>query len=486
MKWALSIVTILLANSVLSQKYLSVSLTPESGPDSCDAIVNIVPHNMPGPFQINVATDAGYVGFGPIIHGFCSGDRIEIMVFDSNCVKHFAVFTLASYGTSQFMPDSILYVMPSAPGMCDGALEFQFNNIPPNLNRDLYFATGGVSLYGGPIDSSFTGLCEGTYVYSFMDPNNNNNTVASISMTISYSTPLPCDHYNFDILKSMAPACDGHIELIPTMGAITDYHYYINYINPISMGGGIFTVNSNYNNNYVDSACAGPYLLFVEPTYTNNYVLQPYPFYVDSLIGDSSWNVPPILPANVDTISLPSLYNCNIDYGMPIDTVYLGTLNAIGGNYYEFFVYVIQGIDTIMLSETAQLDTTASFFVDLTIYCGDSSMLARSGGVGFITSEHMIYMGDSGSSSIANMNADGFTVTISPNPSSETVTISSSVILSHVRVYSMDGKLVLSERLNSSSGNNTFSIRHLASDLYIVKIQDIDKRVVTKKLTIIK
>ena len=74
---------------------------------------------------------------------------------------------------------------------------------------------------------------------------------------------------------------------------------------------------------------------------------------------------------------------------------------------------------------------------------------------------------------------DGSSFTISPNPCSEEINISSHESISQVVIYQLDGKQVLSEKSNTMS--LTISLVHFKSGSYIVEIHT-EKGKLTKKL----
>lgn len=78
------------------------------------------------------------------------------------------------------------------------------------------------------------------------------------------------------------------------------------------------------------------------------------------------------------------------------------------------------------------------------------------------------------------------TISVYPNPASNVLHVSnnSSNTLNSITIYNVLGKVVRIERFLNSSGTNTIDISQLNSGLYLVKVEDNDKRTVIKKIMI--
>lgn len=446
------------ATNLFAQKYFELKLTQVTGVDSCDSKIQMITHGLKKPMQVIMNNSSDDVlGAGSTLSGICPGQIVTIDVQDSNCVAIGGSIFVDSILTRQIWFDTVMITMPTGP--CNGSLSFHFHNIDPTYTRQFHNYTGSYSV---PNDSVFTGLCPDIYYYSI---SNSSYGLFTMVIDLKLATPTPCDHYDFDVALNAAPACDGSIQFNPTVGAVSDYTYAI-------WNHEWSPVNTTSADNFALNLCAGLYRVRIEPIGFNRYFYILKNFYVDSLISDTVWGVPEIVPAGVDTIIVPSIYNCGFDYSIPLDTVYIQDLISVGGSFYEFNVVVIQGPDTIILNESASLDTSLSFFISLTIYCDTASISTRSGGSEFNTSGNLIYFGDM----LYGLNikdklavSDGLELV--PNPADTKILISQKKSpIKNIEVFDMNGKLMYS--VSTAENFCEIDIENWPNSVYLVKAFD--------------
>jgi hypothetical protein len=465
MKTFLITLILLVGYSAVGQRYFEITLDSASLSDSCSVDLKVKKTNLTNmcQFVVDDWTLGKNLGYSSTLSNVCKGSNILVTIMDSNCTYLLNLIHIDTNSADQISLDTIIAVMPSASGACDGSLSFHFNNVSPVHER----AFGVTSAVSPTTDSVFTGLCEGVYSYGVKHPSHPSSDYY-IQIDLNLGVISPC--YAFDIDVEMKPShlpttsgCDGSLTATPNVGTIPDYSFYFsNYC--CAVGGGYGVDSASF-------LCQGPYKIRIE-SFISAYYYMGRTFYVDTLLPDSSWGGPPVVIPGTDTILIPSIFNCSFNYSIPFDTVYLDQFEYTGGGVYEFMVFIVQDTDTIILNESAIIDTNNNFFIDVTVYCDDSTLSTRSGSPLQGASRNYVYFGDQTLSifeqgQVSEQNE----IVLYPNPAQQIFNINSSTLnFKDFEIYDLNGRILYSQLCNNKI--LSIDISGLTPSVYFIKYTD--------------
>lgn len=450
-----------LSHRLTAQRYFEIILDT-TALDSCAVGVSLERHNLTPFSQFVYGHHEPFrlISNSSVLTNVCKGSKIIVSTMDSNCVALDNMLYIHPNSSKQIILDTIIIVMPSSPTACDGSLAFKFKHVGPLEMRSY----GNSTMGGATTDSVFTGLCEDRYFYGVTHPGHTTYDFY-IQLDLFSGTPTPCNPFDIsvDMTPSASPGCDGSLVITPNEGAVFDYNYYVfDYC---------CMMNSSASANYANNLCSGPYTVYLEsPGNSYRYLTRGY--YVDTVLTDSTWGAPPIVGAATDTILVPSIFNCSLDYSIPLDTVYLDQIEYAGAGVYEFYVIVVQGADTITLNESAIIDTSHNFFIDVTVYCDDSSMHSRAGTGLTGALRNMVYHGGQSLSSV-NKDESHFTneIVVFPNPANQFLNIVSSKLnLTKIEICDLNGKIFYTNSVVSR--NQKIDVSKFPKSVFIVKYSD--------------
>ena len=451
----------LMSHKLIAQRYFEIILDTTSL-DSCAVGVSLERHNLTPSSQFVYGHHEPFrlISNSSVLTNVCKGSKIIVSTMDSNCVALDNMLYIHPNSSKQIILDTIIIVMPSSSTACDGSLTFKFKHVGPLEMRSY----GNSTMGGATTDSVFTGLCEDRYFYGVTHPGHTTYDFY-IQLDLYSGTPTPCNPFDISVAMSpsASPGCDGSLVITPNEGTVFDYNYYVfDYC---------CMMNSSASANYANNLCSGPYTVYLESP-GNSYRYLSRGYYVDTLLTDSTWGAPPIVSPATDTILVPSIFNCSLDYSIPLDTVYLDHIEYAGAGVYEFFVMVVQGADTITLNESAIIDTSHNLFIDVTVYCDDSSMHTRSGVGATGALRNMVYRGGQ---SLTSVNNDEFNplneILVFPNPANLSLWITSKKsYINLVEVINLNGEIVQSLQFQDKSC--LLDLKKLPESVYILKVID--------------
>jgi hypothetical protein len=367
--------------------------------------------------------------------------------------------------------------MPSAPGMCDGEMHLQVRNIDSSMTTDIsayspFYNGSGLDYYN---------MCENTYQFGIW--NSFGTKIFEITMNNDLELLPNCSHYDAMYTvnsPSNYSVCNGDItmegsSIYPGM----NYSFHLN----VQSGGGATDLNwQNNSNQFLNGLCEGPYFLSMEAA--NSIYKTSVPFYITSDTSNSSnWNEPDSVLIDTDTIVLSALVNCAAIYNLGIDTVYISSITGIGNNQYEFGITLVSASDTFNLYANAITDTSGNYFIDITIFCEDSSRSMDP----FISIRNLIYHGVKTTTSISERSPLK-SLKLYPNPFDDRIIIdydakeNASVDLI---ITDISGKIVFSSRTTSFySGRNQLDliIPEIALGLYFLKLDFDEGKYITRKI----
>ncbi|MFI5204094.1 MAG: T9SS type A sorting domain-containing protein, partial [Flavobacteriales bacterium] len=279
---------------------------------------------------------------------------------------------------------------------------------------------------------------------------------------------------------------------------------------------------------------------------TNKYFTQRIAFIHHDEDVINYWNFPDTIPPGTDTVILDALHLPQLNYGIPPDTVMITDTELIGGDQYQLTLDIVQSSDTFRLYETSYLDTTLNYVFEITLYEGDSlledvansswnmiyfnwpippcdsveichvppgnpnnahTILVPCEDVGDHVGNHAYdYLGPcnhqmqqpgifyvpgetednehAGHKHKTNTAVQLKNLRIYPNPFEQMLQIQCSVVISHVEMYGMDGKLITSQAVNATS--TTLNVKQIQPSAYFIKVYYADGSADMKKLVKIK
>ncbi|MDF1672201.1 MAG: T9SS type A sorting domain-containing protein [Vicingaceae bacterium] len=448
-KFISSLILIFLSYSSFSQAY--VKLVPSRDTiNNCDNSIKIVPYGTTGPYVITWWDNHWQPSTGLKANNICEGTIISTELIDVHCQHLRNVMYVMPDSMAQLYLDTVIATLPSAPGNCDGSIEFYFKNVQSGFKR--YFSTP--SSGGLTNDSIFTGLCENDYTYSISGLPGW-KTLGEVSVSLHYTPVLPCAPFTDSLVLSPISApgnCDG-VVTYNTSGTSGSAPYLRSIYKPI--GSASVQVNSGLDtSSSFSSLCAGPHIIYSQTYGSNRYFTSSTIFVDNPVINDSTWGSPS--SNQIDTILLSAITNCGINYDFNVDTVFISQMNHIAGNQFEFEITVIQDLDSISQTqdtiynyETAAVDTSHQLCFDITFFCADSSGI----GSKTINSElhSYIYFPSGPATSINKYKSEQNNFDIYPVPTSGYLNISNLPNgINQLRIFSIEGKEYLDKYISET------------------------------------
>lgn len=457
------------------QKYLR--LIPEIAPDSagCNGKAKAIYYGGVAPYQMTWWDNHWQPSNGVTAENLCDKGQYTVTFTDSTCRRLESLIKMRSDTTKQIYLDTVIIVMPSAPGMCDGEMYFQFQNITGAHNISMNAEHSSFNGTG----YSFTGLCEDVYHYHIYL---GGQAEFEVAIDNRINPPTPCYHYDESVIVNQpttSTSCNGTFQLGATStqpGANFGYAVYI------QDGGGATNINPSYYNSFITGICEGPYLIDYQEDYSLLIKRKTIYVFADGLV-DSTWNVPDSIIPGTDTILLQALVNCAPNYSQGVDTAYISSITALGNSQYEFGVTIIQGTDTINAYASAITDTSHNFFIDITLFCEDSSRTMDP----FLGKRNLIYHGVKLSTNKIDELENFKSIKIFPNPFESNYTLEFDLKKEEQIIFELtdiSGKIISSRIYSGSNGKNRldFDSPGLSNGLYLLRIISENGQSVSKKV----
>lgn len=477
LKYIILLVTFLVFfESSNAQKYLE--LVPVQAPDSagCGGKIKAIFHGGKSPYQITWWDNSWQPSTGVNAEDLCDAKQYTVSFIDSSCSYLENLLRLHADTSKQIYLDTVLISMPSAPGNCDAQVEFRFRNVLPADNPSY-----GVGVVNGGITSYFlNNFCENVWSFSI---SRGGYEEIKVTVDIRLNPPSPCFHFD-DSLVVIPPAnstlCNGQLKEYPTGGSGQPFNYQ--FITQTG-GGGSTILNGNPYQNIVGGICQGPYLV---DTYNDGNIMwkRNTVFVFADSQNDSTWNTPDSLLPDTDTILLQALVNCSPHYNQGIDTAYISSVTSLGNSQYEFGITILQGADTITVYGNAITDTSLNYFIDITLFCEDSSRSIDP----FLSKRNLIYHGVKLQSTASVSSSNYFSsIDIFPNPFDNRIMINyylKEAATLKFELSDISGKIIYSENYFSSDGNGQHELylQNINSGMYFLNIYSATKKIFSKKI----
>ncbi|HAA00047.1 MAG TPA: hypothetical protein DCD96_00235, partial [Flavobacteriales bacterium] len=151
--------------------------------------------------------------------------------------------------------------------------------------------------------------------------------------------------------------------------------------------GSAIQMNSNSAFGAAYGLCTGFYSIETR-NWNNKMQYTDYLFLQPSSSTPYVWNNPDSILPGTDTVVLFPTMNCGIVQGPPIDTMFISSIVSLGSGQFQFSVAVVQAGDTSFIPAETQVDTTQNFFVDLSMFCVDTSRTVT------VFERYMVYWGE--------------------------------------------------------------------------------------------
>lgn len=458
-----------------AQAYIKFVGHAESSPGLCDGAVDLYTIGSPAPYTINWSNGTFSPSAGMRTEDICNGTIITMDLLDGDCRHLSGHIYIDSDPSKQLSLDTILITMPSAPGICDGSIEFRIDNVYPGCTR--HFSTPGSGWL--TTDSVFTGLCDEGYGYSIYSAAS--SVLYEVHVDLSFpGAHGPCEPL-IDSIELIPPttstSCNGELHVTTTGATGTVYHKIYKLT-----ASGLVQINTlDIYSNVKTGLCQGPYVVESYST-ANNYSTYASVYIDDPEIADSSWGAPPmdtLVSSGVDTILLSALTTCGLDYTVNVDSAYVSDYYALDLNYYNVEITLVQDTAITHVYTTAYFDTTHVICFDITLFCADSTFL-RAGG-GNYSSRNIIFLNPFiDYNSIRDLEMDEDKVLVFPNPFNDQVLISAEFNLRNIVLYYTDGSLVSEYVVNGKWIE--LNLSHEPAGIYIAKIIGQNEEIKTLKL----
>lgn len=430
-----------------------------------DSIINGTP---PYYFHLNKSNDPLWMVLpGPAAYNLCDwGYAFEI--YDSNC-DHVMITAQPEDGNSQYYTRSFQLTLTneSYVGTCDGELELKFF---PNLYNGYMtisnYWQNQVYFTGGQITNpaTYSNICmnqsEGIAIDLYPNYFDSYRAVNDFAYDGYGQFCQP-----FVVEKNITPVtalgnCDGEIDL-------NIYGGHPPYTFEYSNGS---TVED------LTGLCAGYYWVKFNDTHWN-YKATSF------IITDSAHlyeNDLTFIPS--DTLFSNTFENCDFDYSLPIDTVYLDTAYSTGPNLITTEYIIVQGSNEFIFTESFQYDSLLNYMVIFDFYCTTRSVdgyysihvglpiLEIFNGINEIERDHEIQ-----------------NLSVYPNPFESNYTIEFDLKNEEQITFELtdiSGKIISTNNYNCSAGKNKldFEFFNLSNGLYILRTISENGQSVSKKI----
>jgi hypothetical protein len=454
---------ILVIPTVYGQSYMKVVIDRGSLINNCDTEIELIPYLTNGPYVITWWDNSWQPSTGFHAENVCENVTLTTEMLDINCNHLRAATTIMPDSLPQIYLDTVIAVLPSAPGMCDGSITFKFNNVSPSHTRS--FSSSGSG--GITTDSVFTNLCEDYYTYGISQ---GGIILGEVTVSLHYSPLNPCEPFTDSLILTppLGPGqCNGSVTY-NSSGTPGSSPYYHSIYKPV--GGGSVQVAGNDSLSF-DSLCSGPHIVRTETYGSNNYFVS-NTIYVDNpLINDSTWGTPG--SGQIDTVFLSAITNCGINYSFDVDSVYISNMNHIANNQYEFEITVLQidslfNHDTIRSYETAFVDTSHQLCFDITFFCSDSSNFKT---VDSEIHNYIFFPDNQVVTSVPKNKSKDSMIQLFPNPTRNNLIISNlPPEENNVSILTLEGKII--QQLKISDTSFEIVLENVPQGLYFLRIEN--------------
>lgn len=191
----------------------------------------------------------------------------------------------------------------------------------------------------------------------------------------------------------------------------------------------------------------------------------------------------PEITAITDTLSKVLQAACNFDYNVPIDTVYIVNVKPLGNKKHEVEWAIVQGTVTTNVKTVFSIEKQGTNVLYLSLVCTQNTS-APSDGMSKISAATTVNVSAATVSaffinkvisgvSTTSTNVTG--ISFYPNPVSDLLNISCSNSTNdklEFTIYSVDGRKIMNEIVNSANGTNNFVMNTagLSSGLHFLTI----------------
>ncbi len=436
-------------------KFYANATATSSTEDSCIGTANINVSNGTAPYTYNWSNSST----NKTLYNLCPGAYYVTITDANNCS----------------VAKSIYVMQDSVYNPCKGFAVTLYKN---NSVNDSCSGLVGSYLYGGTAGytyiwsnsrttESINGLCKGNYKLTVTDAN---SCVAYASIYVGQDNvvnPLPLTVYAVAKDETSNGNCDGAVKIVAN-GGVPPYTYnhsdsYMNlpYASNLCVGYYGVTVTDNQANSVEAS-----YLVSTPA----NTVINPNNELKDSVI--------------VDTIATNLTEKCDIDYSL-IDSVKIQSFSYDANDTVSVtWAVYIDGTPTIITQYYYIDGQTGVYTVVLSLYCDNVTGHKTAKGVAnFIKANDQIYyqeesnLGINDKCKIENTIPE---INVYPIPFNDYIQINTGKIEnSIIRIYDINGKLILTEKNNSNKIN--INLSYLPKGQYILSVQN-DNYCITKKL----
>lgn len=456
-----------------AQSYVKLVPTRDTS-NICNIAVDMIPYGgTVGPYVITWWDNYWQPSTGFRAENLCVGTVISTELIDMNCRHLRNNIYILPHSIPQVYLDTVIAILPSIPGGCDGSISFHFRNVTSPYTR--HFAS---SSSGGVVsDSAFYNLCEDDYSYSIYGPHltqSGSVVYGEVSVSLHYPPVLPCEPFRDSLVltpQSSPGACDATITY-NSSGAAATLPYYHSIYKPVNGGSvqvnpGPIDLNPSFNN-----LCSGPHIVRTQTFLNNNYYFVSSTIFVDNpLLNDSVWGTPG--SSQIDTVLLSAITNCGVNYAFNVDSVYISKMDYIANNQYNIEITVLQidslfNQDTIRSYETAIVDTSHQLCFDFTFFCADSSNMKT---VSNEIHNYIYYPANGGVTSLPERRLKFSLVELYPNPTSSSLMVSNLPSgENRITLMTVDGKIL--QNISVTAINYKIILESISSGLYFLRIEN--------------
>lgn len=404
----------------------------------------------------NICADSIYGSFFEVENDSCL--RILIgSVFQGTLTNGTEIFT-SSLGLQESFDILIEFDLPTTEFSADGSITITSQDLA-DTDIDFFHSTFPESgfqllffdLFGNTADSigtgmSISGLNSGTYLIRIGDENS--GRYITLGALLEPSGYHGCSNDTLQIIPVVTPASDN----VTCDGAVTAYAWGT---------AGPYTYSHSTGSQTASdiNMCDGLYTVTVTDqalnTVTGDYIVPA----MQNIVNSVNWPFDPTL----DTLFAVAAQNCDLDFNLPIDSVFIDEVYLIDSLQCQAVWLFYQGGQVYSITHGYAYDTQGSNIFTLGVYCENGRAEL---GYYFAVDQY-----DFTNAGVLSVSESDLEVVVAPNPTNGLASIRTrSTEKMNLRLMDATGRII-KDQLVFGSMEYSFDISTLPVGIYIVEIR---------------
>lgn len=443
------------SNEIMTVEY---TVHNPSGPGACDGafVIDTIINGTPPYFYYynTVAAPEWFTVNSTSIFNLCALYSV-FEIYDADCNHVMIGFQPETVSGTQFgISYGLTFNNETSEGNCDGSVELSVSPPSTLFNFSVKSIFGSTYFNGNHVANPtvYPNIClnDSTGIRVESQSAFGNELYYAYNDLRIDSFGQFCNGFFID--KSLTPssdtlACDGAVN-ITVIGGVPPFTYQ--YSNGATTEDLVNLCPGYYQLQVIDSYINGKSTEFVISDSANMYQMS-----VSSLPSDTLFNNP--------------YENCDFNYSLPVDSVYLDSVYETTPNNFVAEFIVVQDTAEFLMIESFEMDSISNIMISYSFYCENRVMNGVYTVLAWLPLVDIIAL----NASSQPIRPIDISAKIYPNPVDDILTASfklekqSEVILS---ITDITGKLVSSKSLRANAGNNSIqmNVNGLSNGIYLV------------------